>query len=266
MATRTRFAALLLMFAMVPSRWFFAQESTDKKPCTDATGQTADDRKAMFARTHCDVLNCVQKYLYFSNISQPTELQDVVNAIRAIGDLQRVQQILAAQMIIVEGTAEQVALAEKLAVEIDRAKRKFGELGYRLDVKIVESEGDKKLNSRLYSVMTEPHQTAKMIIGKAAPAPAQSEAGSETKPGSSDTRSIECRINSESERALELSVETEFSGDAARDPGGSSALLKSRVNLMVELDKPTVITRIDDPDSDRSFTIELTATRIKERS
>jgi hypothetical protein len=43
-------------------------------------------------------------------------------------------------------------------------------------------------------------------------------------------------------------------------------LLRVRENVTVELDKPTVISRIDDPDGDRSFTIELTATRIKDRS
>jgi hypothetical protein len=248
----------------------FAQEGTDKKPCTDsATGQTADDRKSMFARTHCEVFNCVQKFLYFSNISQPSDLQEVVNAVRAIADIQRVQQIIEAQIIIIEGTAEQVALAEKLAAEIDKAKRRFGELGYRIDLKIQESEGDKKMNSRLYSVLTEPHETARVSIGKPVSGQSQSqnEPASETKQPfrSSNSPSIECRILNETERTLELSVETQFSGGTAREPEGSPPLLRNRMNLMVELDKPIVITRIDDPDSDRSFTIELTATRIKER-
>jgi len=265
MAIRTRFAALLLIFAMPLSQWLFAQEGTEKKPCTDSA--TADDRKAMLARTHCEALSCVQKALYFSNISQPTDLQDVVNAIRAIVEIQRVQQIIGAQIVIIEGTAEQVALAEKLAVEIDKAKRRFGELGYRIDIKIQESEGDKKMNSRLYSVVTEPHQTARVSIGKAVSSRAESEPASESKQASvsSNSRSIECRILTETERTLELSVETEFSSDTAGEPGGSSPLIRNRMNLTVELDKPIVITRIDDPNSERSFTIELTATRIKER-
>lgn len=264
MATQVRFAALVLMFAILPSRCFFAQESA--KPC--AASPAADEHKAMLARTHCEVLDCVQKFLYLSNMSQPTEMQDVVNAIRAIADIQRVQQILSSGIIIIEGTPEQVALGEKLASEIDRSRRKFGELGYRIDLRIQESEGDKKINSRLYSLVTEAHQAAKISIGKPAPVPPPTEAASDAKPPStpSNSRSIEVRIVAESERTLELSVETEFSSDAAREPAGSSPLLKSRMNVMVELDKPTVIGRIDDPDSDRSFTIELTGTRIKEKS
>lgn len=267
MATQVRFAALVLMFAILPSHCFFAQEST--KPC--AASPAADEHKAMLARTHCEVLDCVQKFLYLSNMSQPTEMQDVVNAIRAIADIQRVQQILSSGIIIIEGTPEQVALGEKLATEIDRSRRKFGELGYRIDLKIQQSEGDKKVNSRLYSVMTEPRQTARVSMGKPAPpppAPSPNEAATDAKPPSSpsNSRSIEVRIIAESERMLEVSVETEFSSDASREPAGSSPLLKSRMNVMIELDKPTVITRIDDPDSDRSFTIELTAARIKEKS
>lgn len=266
MATRARFAALLLIFAILSSGWFFAQESAGQKPCADSAA--ADEHKTMLARTHCEVLNCVQKFLYLTNMSQPTEMQDVVNAIRAIAEIQRVQQILPSGMIIIEGTPEQVALGEKLAAEIDRSKRKFGELGYRIDLKIQESESDKKVNSRLYSVVTEAHQAAKVSIGKPAATPTQSETASESKQpaDSSNKRSIEVRILNETERTLELSVDAEFTSDTGREPGGSSPLLKSRMNVMVELDKPTVISRIDDLDSDRSFTIELTATRIKEKS
>jgi len=148
--TRTRFAALLLISLILPSRWLFAQEAAAKRSTDSAaTEPTTAEGKATFSKTHCDVPSRVQKVLYFSNISQPIDMQDVVNVMRAIVDIQRVQQILGSQIIIVEGTAEQVAMAEKLAAEIDRDKRRFGGLGYRIDLKIQESEGDKKLRSFL---------------------------------------------------------------------------------------------------------------------
>jgi hypothetical protein len=269
MATRTRFAVLLLSFAILPSLWLFPQEATAKKP-TESTApeQATTESNARFFRAHCDVPSCVQKVLYFSNISQPVDMQDVVNAIRAIADIQRVQQILGSQIIIIEDTAERVALAEKLAAEIDKDKRRFGGLGYRIDFKIQESEGDKRLRSRLYSFVSEAHQTARVSIGKQAPAPAQNEPASETKqaPDSSNGRSIECRLLAENERTMELIVEAAFSSGTAHESGGGSPpLLRTRVHVTVELDKPTVISRIDDPDGNSSFTIELTATRIKEK-
>ena len=269
MAIRTRFAALLL-FAILPSPWLFPQEVSAKKPTESAAPeQTTTESNAKVSRTRCDVLSsCVHKILHFSNLSQPTDLQDVVNAIRVIADIQRVQQILGEQIVIIEGTAEQVVMAEKLAAQIDNDKRRFGGLGYRIDLKIQESEGDKKLPSRLYSFLTEARQTARASIGRQALAQVSNEASSETKQpsDSSNARNIECRILAENERTLELSVDAAFASDTHESGGGSSPLFRIKVLVTLELDKPTVISRVDDPDGDRSFTIDLTATRIKDKS
>jgi hypothetical protein len=262
MARRAGFVPLLLALAIFTSRCALSQDATANKP-TEAEKVTAEST-AKSSRTHCDITSCVQKILYFSNISQPSDLQDVVNAIRVIADIQRAQQVLSASIIIVEGTAEQVALAEKLADAIDKGKRRFGGLGYRIDLKIQESGGEKKLHSYLYSFVTEAHQSTTVSIKRRVPAEVPKEPASDTKPpsDSSTSRSIECRILTENERTLGLSVEAEFASDTTN----TSPLLRVRENVTVELDKPTVISRIDDPDSDRSFTIELTAARIKDRS
>ena len=270
MARLARFALLLLPLAIFSSRCVFSQEPTAKKPTENTTlDQTTAESNAKVSRTHCEVLSsCVQKILHFSNLTQPTDLQDVVNTIRVIAEIQRVQQILGEQIIVIEGTAEQVAMAEKLAAQIDSDKRRFGGLGYRIDLKIQESEGDKKLRSRLYSFVTEAHQMVTVSIGKQAPAQVQNEPSSETKQpsDSSNARTIECRIFAENERTLELSVEAAFASDTHEPTGGRSPLFRIKVLVTVELDKPTVISRIDDPDGDRTFTIDLTATRIRDRT
>lgn len=269
MATLTRFSFLLLVFAMMPTQGLVAQEGTAKEPSRSAAPeQTTDDSSVILSKTYCDVPSCVQKVLYFSNISQPTDMQDVVNAMRAIADIPRVQQLLGEQIIIVEGTAEQVAMAERLAAEIDKDKRRFGGLGYRIDVKIEEADGEKKLHSKLYSLLTEARQSAKVSVGRQAPAQAQNVGASETKQASDSTggRSIECRVLAEYEHSLEMIVDVAFSSDTAHDPSvGSAPMLQARAHVTVELDKPTVISRIDDPDGNSRYTIELTATRVKER-
>lgn len=259
MALRARFVLLLLTLTIFPT-WLLSQETPGKDTAPD---QAMPENNAKYSKTHCDIPSCVQKVLYFSNISQPTEMQDVVNAVRAIVDIQRVQQFLGAQIIVIEGTAVQVAMAEKLAAEIDKDKRRFGGLGYRIDVRIQESEGDRKIHSRLYSFISDARQTARVGIGRPGPSKAQNEPSSEPKqtPDPANERSIECRILGEFEHTLELGVETGFASDAA---GGSpSPFIRSRVHVTVELDKPTIISRIDDPDSDRTITIELTAARIR---
>jgi general secretion pathway protein D len=60
--------------------------------------------------------------LYLTNLSQPTELQDVVNAIRAVLDVQRVQQLLSQNALVVRGTPDQIALAQKLVEDLDKAR------------------------------------------------------------------------------------------------------------------------------------------------
>jgi general secretion pathway protein D len=46
----------------------------------------------------------------------------VVNAIRAVLDVQRVQQLLSQNALVVRGTPDQIALAEKLVDDLDRAR------------------------------------------------------------------------------------------------------------------------------------------------
>ncbi len=122
MPRRAGLALLLFALAILPSQSVLSQEA----PLAEGN--------AKFSRTHCEVVSsCVQKVLYFSNISQPSDLQDVVNALRVIAEIQRVQQIISGSILVIEGTPEQVALAEKLAAEIDKGKRRFGGLGYRID-------------------------------------------------------------------------------------------------------------------------------------
>src|SRR5439155_24450124 len=64
----------------------------------------------------------VLKTFYLTNLSQPTELQDVVNAIRAVLDVQRVQQLLSQNALVVRGTPDQIALAQKLVQDLDKAR------------------------------------------------------------------------------------------------------------------------------------------------
>jgi general secretion pathway protein D len=64
----------------------------------------------------------VVKTFYLGNVSSPNDLQDAVNSIRQILDVQRIQQITTQNAIIVRGTPDQVAMAEKLLDDIDKAK------------------------------------------------------------------------------------------------------------------------------------------------
>ncbi len=94
-----------------------AQTKTFWHPMTPNTIFVAADNPAKRKELEQSVI----KTFFLSNISAPTELQDVVNAIRSVLDVQRVQQLLSQQAIVVRGTPDQVLLAEKMVNDFDTA-------------------------------------------------------------------------------------------------------------------------------------------------
>src|ERR1700685_571846 len=94
------------------------ESKTFWRPVTPNTIFVAQDNAAKRKELEQSVL----KTFYLSNLSAPTELQDVVNAIRAVLDVQRVQQLLSQNALVVRGTPDQIALAEKLVDDLDKAR------------------------------------------------------------------------------------------------------------------------------------------------
>jgi len=94
------------------------ESKTFWRPVTSNTIFVAQDNPAKRKELEQSVL----KTFYLQNPSQPTELQDVVNAIRAVLDVQRVQQLLSQNALVVRGTPDQIALAEKLVEDLDKAR------------------------------------------------------------------------------------------------------------------------------------------------
>jgi general secretion pathway protein D len=94
------------------------ESKTFWRPVTPNTIFVAQDNPSKRKELEQSVL----KTFYLSNLSQATELQDVVNAIRAVLDVQRVQQLLSQNALVVRGTPDQIALAEKLVEDLDKAR------------------------------------------------------------------------------------------------------------------------------------------------
>jgi general secretion pathway protein D len=92
------------------------ESKTFWRPVTQNTIFVAADTPAKRKELEQSVL----KTFYLTNLSLPTELQDVVNAIRAVLDVQRVQQLISQNALIVRGTPDQIALAEKLVEDLDK--------------------------------------------------------------------------------------------------------------------------------------------------
>jgi general secretion pathway protein D len=110
------------------------ESKTFWRPVTGNTIFVAQDNAAKRKELEQSVL----KTFYLQNLSQPTELQDVVNAIRAVLDVQRVQQLLSQNALVVRGTPDQIALAEKLVEDLDKARPEVV-----IDIAVIQVSKDK---------------------------------------------------------------------------------------------------------------------------
>ncbi len=104
------------------------------RPVTPNTIFVAQDTPAKRKELEQNVI----KTFYLSNLSQPTELQDVVNAMRTILEVSRIQQLPSQGAIVVRGTPDQAALAQKLVDDLDKAKPEV-----LIDVAVMQVSRDK---------------------------------------------------------------------------------------------------------------------------
>ncbi len=106
--------------AVTPNTIFVAQDSPGKRK---------------------EIEQSVIKTFYLQNLSQPTELQDISNTLRQIVEMQRVQVLTSEGAIVARGTPDQIALAEKLVDDLDKARPEV-----IVDVAILQVSRDKMHN------------------------------------------------------------------------------------------------------------------------
>ncbi len=110
------------------------QSKTFWRPVTPNTVFVAADNPAK----RKDLEQSVIKTFYLTNLSQPTELQDVVNTLRQILEINRLQPLPTQAAIVVRGTPDQIALAQKLVSDLDKPKAEV-----IVDVAIMQVNRDK---------------------------------------------------------------------------------------------------------------------------
>jgi general secretion pathway protein D len=104
------------------------------RPVTPNTIFVAQDNAAKRKELEQNVI----KTFYLSNLSQTTELQDVVNVLRTLLEISKIQQVPSQGSIVVRGTPDQVALAQKLVDDLDKAKPEV-----LIDVAVMQVSRDK---------------------------------------------------------------------------------------------------------------------------
>src|SRR5437899_4942427 len=110
------------------------ESKTFWRPVTPNTIFVAADNPAKRKELEQSVI----KTFYMTNLSQPTELQDVVNALRQILEISRIQPLPSQGALVVRGTPDQIALAEKLVGDLDKARSEV-----IVDVAVMQVSRDK---------------------------------------------------------------------------------------------------------------------------
>lgn len=126
------------------------QSKTFWRPITPNTILVATDNKTK--RT--EIEQNVVKTVYLSNLSAATELQDAINVLRTVIGMQRVIQVPSQNAVVMRGTPDQVALAEKLISDIDKAHPEV-----LVDVAVMQVNRD-----RIRDLGIQPPQTASVQL------------------------------------------------------------------------------------------------------
>jgi len=135
---------------------------------------------------------------------------------------------------------------------------------YNLDFSISELEDGKKINSRQYSLKLNTNDSNEIKIGTRVPM--------EVKQGEFQYLDVGTNIWAqlrEQRGQTELVVRAEVSNFAIpeqgdkRDPHPALRQLKISGSTLLPLSKPMLMDSVDDPNSKRTFQIEVTATKLR---
>jgi general secretion pathway protein D len=120
------------------------------RPVTSNTIFVAQDTQAKRRELEQNVI----KTFYLGNVGTPTDLQDIVNTIRTVLEVQRIQQVPSQNAIVIKGTPDQLALAQKVVEDIDKGKPEV-----IVDVVVAQVRRDKTRNLGIT-----PPQTVQVAI------------------------------------------------------------------------------------------------------
>jgi hypothetical protein len=131
-----RLALSLAVLFLAPAA--LGQEAEKKMPVRSVS-EGVPERHATTRRTGCEPDTCISKVLHLPNFSTLYELQDVVNMFRAILEITHVTPNQPEHAISLQGTPEQLAIAERLVSVLESLRSSGGH--NRSSVLVYEPEG-----------------------------------------------------------------------------------------------------------------------------
>lgn len=168
------------------------------------------------------------------------------------------------------------ASTEKSTSEKNVTEEKFRGGTYRVEFKISEFEGEKKLNSRSYTLLIDTLHRKELHLGTRVPV--QTGTGTDKQFQYMDVgQNINCMVTSEAQHTVALDIWVDATSLAFHEqPNGESVpesrhgnpivqQIKVQTSATFELGKPTIVSTLDDPNSKHVFQIEVTPTRVRQK-
>ncbi len=136
-------------------------------------------------------------------------------------------------------------------------------MAYRLEFSVRELDSGKRVNSRSYMMMAEDGSFARIRVGNKVPYQTAEKQYQYNNIG----MNIDCRPHEQQEGvALDVTVDiSSVAPPSETAPSYNPVFRSSRseVQSVVAFGKPTLITSLDDVESNRRYEIEVTATKVK---
>lgn len=276
---QTSFLAILIAFAFTCSA--AAQETpphASSPVSPPESGVRPPQSLDMQMRMQHETDQLPLKTFYLTNMTEPTEVQDIVNTLRTVLNLQRVTPLLSRHAIVLRtSTPEQMAQAEKLIAELDKPNTwAAGRPAYRLEFALNEFESGKQVNARNYIMLLQDDHKGQFRVGSRVPvvtgsfSPSTPNATVNTQFQYLDVGvNIDCWLRGSDENNLTLDGTAEVSGVSGLGgtPGTTTQPVvrqeKASFTAVIPAGKPTLLASVDEVDAPRKMEIVVTATRVK---
>jgi hypothetical protein len=159
---------------------------------------------------------------------------------------------------VLRKASAQDSIASKATLDSEKAVN-----AYRLDFSVNEFEDGKKINTRQYSMNLNADDSNEIKIGTRVPVESKQGEFTYLDVGTS----IWCRLG-ERANGLPISVRAEISNFAMPDQQAQQARpvlrqLSIRASTLAQVGKPIVVGSVDDPNSKRTFQLEVTVAKLK---
>jgi type II secretory pathway component GspD/PulD (secretin) len=158
---RISFTLTLAVALCCPIAFAQAAPATDK-PAPDATAAKPAPESPC-ARPNTEL--CPERTIYLNNVSQQSEANEIVTALRnTLPPNDKIYLVASQNAIVVRATPEDIALAQKLLTDLDRPKK-----NYRLTYTVSEKDGAKLVRTQRYTMVVSSGQTTTLKQGSKIP-------------------------------------------------------------------------------------------------